>query len=85
MAYNWAYGISKLGLVCATKMFAEKFQSGTPDRCTTGYVATYMTSYKGPKTVEEGADTPVYLSLLPPGSSGFNGNFYGDRAREDFW
>ncbi len=29
---NWAYGVSKLGLVCATKMFAENFQSGTPDQ-----------------------------------------------------
>ena len=84
MAYNWAYGISKLGLVCATKMFAEKFQSGTPDRCTTGYVATYMTSYKGPKTVEEGADTPVYLALLSSGSTEFNGKMYFDRALVEF-
>ena len=32
----------------------------------TGYVDTDMTSHKGTKTVEDGADTLSWLALLPP-------------------
>ncbi|VDM29210.1 unnamed protein product [Toxocara canis] len=32
--------------------------------CCPGYVDTDMTSHKGPLTIEEGADTPIYLATL---------------------
>lgn len=31
-----------------------------------GYVDTDMTSHRGVKAVEDGADTPVWVALLPP-------------------
>lgn len=42
------------------------------------YVATDMSSWKGHKTTAEGADTPVWLALLPPGDFK-TGGFYWDR------
>ncbi|KAJ8298460.1 hypothetical protein KUTeg_024991, partial [Tegillarca granosa] len=34
--------------------------------CCPGYVDTDMTSHKGHKTIDQGADTPLYLAMLPP-------------------
>ncbi len=43
------------------------------------------------KTIEEGADTPVYLSLLPPNAEGPKGKFLAERKgrnqgiHSNFW
>lgn len=44
-----------------------------------GYVATDMTSYKGPKTPDEGADTLIWLALQPQGTIMGSGEFFADR------
>ncbi|CAG2237829.1 CBR1 [Mytilus edulis] len=52
--------------------------------CCPGYVATDMTLNKGPKTKMQGADTPVYLALLPPGTSSPKGDFVSERTIENW-
>ncbi len=39
-------------------------------QCCPGYVATDMTSHKGTLTVEQGADTPIYLAIDPSAPKG---------------
>ncbi|XP_033639673.1 carbonyl reductase [NADPH] 1-like [Asterias rubens] len=88
---DWGYAMTKLGVIGAVKALAQKNQSENPKddilimACCPGYVDTDMTSNKGKKTPDEGADTPVYLAMLPPGSAGFNGNMYADRALVNVW
>jgi carbonyl reductase 1 len=50
--------------------------------CCPGYVTTNFNNYTGPKTVEEGADTPVWLALHSP-EGGF-GKFWAEREVIDF-
>ena len=50
--------------------------------CASRYVATDMSSFKGHKTPEQGADTPVWLALHAPSSG--SGKFYSDRKEEPF-
>ena len=44
-----------------------------------------MTSHKGTKTIDEGAETPVYCALLPPGSDKYNGKMFSDKKLFEFW
>ena len=46
------------------------------------YVATDMSSWRGHKTVEQGAQTPVWLSLQAPLEG--TGKFYSDCKEESF-
>jgi hypothetical protein len=46
------------------------------------YVATDMSSWKGHKTTEEGAQTPVWLALATPPPA--SGKFYSDLKEEPF-
>ncbi len=50
--------------------------------CVHRYVATDMSSHKGHKTPEQGADTPVWLALDAPASD--SGKFYSDRKEQPF-
>ncbi len=50
--------------------------------CCPGYVATDINNNTGTKTVEEGADTPVWLALHSP-EEGI-GKFWADRKVVDF-
>ena len=43
-----------------------------------------MSSQRGSKTPEEGADTAVWLSLVPPAVAARSGLFYGEREVIDF-
>lgn len=47
--------------------------------CCPGWVRTDMAGPKAPKSPEEGAVTPVYLSLLPPGATEPHGKFVSDK------
>uniref|UniRef100_A0A1I8G5G5 carbonyl reductase (NADPH) n=2 Tax=Macrostomum lignano TaxID=282301 RepID=A0A1I8G5G5_9PLAT len=64
-----AYGVSKVGVRLMTYAQARDIKGDdiVINCCCPGYVDTDMTSHKGPKTIYEGADTPVYLATLPPG------------------
>ena len=46
------------------------------------YVATDMSSWRGHKTTEQGADTPVWLALHAPQEG--SGRFYSDRKEEPY-
>ncbi|CDI97379.1 carbonyl reductase 1 [Echinococcus multilocularis] len=84
---NSPYGMSKVGLWKATAILAEEFKSDPRhiliNSCSPGYVNTDMTNHKGPKTILEGADTPVYLATLPKGATEPHGQFVRERQVVD--
>jgi len=47
-----------------------------------------MSSWRGPKSAADGADTPVWLGTLPPpgveGGALVTGGFWRDRERQPF-
>lgn len=51
-------------------------------QCHPGYVNTDMTSHLGPLTIEEGADTPIYLATLE--DNGPTGKFFYKRKEIDW-
>jgi len=80
-----SYGMSKVG-VTALSLIQHKNLEADKSRedivvnaCCPGYVSTDMTSHKGHKKVEEGADTPLYLALLPPNVESPRGCFVSER------
>ena len=79
---NTAYGTSKVGMTALAKVYArEAARLGKDDvlvnACCPGWCQTDMSSHSGPNTAAQGADTPVHLALLPPGSP--SGEFWSDR------
>lgn len=83
------YSISKLGVILLSMILGKQADSGIlVNSCDPGYVDTDMTRkfehpLPAPKvTPQEGADTPVYLALLPNGSTSPLGRFIV--GREDF-
>ena len=76
------YRMSKLGRTALAKVHARELSScGKEDilcnACCPGLCRTDMSSGKGNRSAEEGAETPVRLVLLPPG--GPTGEFWVDR------
>ncbi|XP_071812830.1 carbonyl reductase [NADPH] 1-like [Apostichopus japonicus] len=78
-------GFSKLGLCALTRVQNSDMQKdlnrpgiNVYSVCP-GYVATDMSSYKGPKTPDEGADTLIWLALQPQGTTMGSGEFFADR------
>jgi len=63
------YGMSKLFIMPLTKFQAQELEKDPRNiainSCCPGYVATDLNSNSGHKTIEEGAETPIYLALLP--------------------
>ncbi|XP_063964401.1 carbonyl reductase [NADPH] 1-like isoform X1 [Lytechinus pictus] len=94
---DWAYGTSKLGIVALTRVNSEsvsKVSSKTDvliNCCSPGYVLTDITSHHSGErakmilTPEEGADTPVYLALLPAGTTNIQGKYLSKRAVKNFF
>lgn len=83
-----AYGVSKAGMIGATRALAKELpgEAGNEEKevvsCHPGYVDTDMTKGRGTKTPDEGAETPVLLALgLARGASG---GYWVD-AREVEW
>lgn len=64
------YGMSKVATTALTSVQQGQFDSDprqdiVVNACCPGFVATDMTSYKGPLKPIQGAETPVYLAFLP--------------------
>jgi NAD(P)-dependent dehydrogenase (short-subunit alcohol dehydrogenase family) len=81
------YAVSKIGVTALTQLLArEEKRNVIICCCCPGYVNTDMTSHKGTKTVEEGADTPAYLASLPPDApkERYHGKFFQER-KEISW
>ncbi|OQV15626.1 Carbonyl reductase [NADPH] 1 [Hypsibius exemplaris] len=67
---NTAYGMSKIGVTALSALQQRDFDKlGTDivvNSCCPGWVNTDMSRTTTGKSIDEGADTPVYLALLPP-------------------
>ncbi|XP_060211281.1 (+)-neomenthol dehydrogenase-like [Lycium barbarum] len=69
---NWpliisAYTLSKAATDAYTRKLAKKYPSFLVNRVCPGFVKTDMTCNQGTLSVEEGAESPVWLALLPKG------------------
>lgn len=75
-----AYSASKMGLNALVRVLAREL-AGDPrgilvNSADPGWVRTRMGGSSAPRSVDEGARTPVWLALLPPG--GPSGKFFRD-------
>lgn len=76
-----AYRISKAALNALTRIAASEAGAGNVkvNACSPGWTRTAMGGAEAPRSVEEGADTIVWLALLP--ADGPTGGFFEDRRR----
>jgi NAD(P)-dependent dehydrogenase (short-subunit alcohol dehydrogenase family) len=73
-----AYGVAKAALNALTRALPRDLPPGVKvNACCPGWVATRMGGAGATKTPEEGADTPIWLALLP--EDGPTGGFFRDR------
>lgn len=73
-----AYGIAKAALNALTMALPRDLPPGVKiNTCCPGWVATRMGGASAPLTPEEGADTPVWLAVLP--EDGPTGGFFRRR------
>ncbi|XP_004634410.1 carbonyl reductase [NADPH] 1-like [Octodon degus] len=79
------YGVSKIGVTALSRIHAWKLSEERRgdkillNACCPGWVRTDMAGPTAPKSTEEGAETPVYLALLPPDSEGPHGQFISEK------
>ena len=74
-----AYGVSKVGVNALTRVLARELSKDEEkdilvNTCCPGWVRTDMGGPNARLSPDQGAETPVYLALLPPGSP--NGKFW---------
>ncbi|EGW00847.1 Carbonyl reductase [NADPH] 1 [Cricetulus griseus] len=87
---NSAYGVSKIGVTVLSRIHARKLSQQRRDdkillnACCPGWVRTDMAGPKATKSPEEGAETPVYLALLPPDAEGPHGQFVQEKKVEQW-
>lgn len=73
-----AYSVAKASLNALTRVLVRDLPLGVKiNACDPGWVATRMGGPTAPVTVEEGADTPLWLALLP--DDGPTGGFFRKR------
>ena len=79
--YAPAYSLSKAALNALTRILAETYhrKGVLVNSVDPGWVRTDMGGSNAPRSVEEGADTIVWLATLP--DSGPSGGFFHDRRR----
>ena len=76
---NAAYRTSKTCLNALTRILADetKGENILVNAASPGRVRTAMTNFEGEKSIEEGADTVIFLATLPDGAP--TGSFFRDR------
>lgn len=77
---NSMYGISKLGEIAYTYALARDL---APENIAVaavcpGYCSTSMSSYRGQRSPEKGAETPAWLARRPGKPSDFTGGLWHD-------
>ncbi|XP_014244821.1 carbonyl reductase [NADPH] 3-like [Cimex lectularius] len=77
---NSTYVVSKVGVSTLTRIQHRLFLEDPREDIVInhvhpGYVDTDMTSHQGPLTIEQGADAPTYLALLPKGTTSPKGDY----------
>lgn len=83
------YSLSKLALNVYTRLTARRLADRPDHRVVyincfcPGWVKTQMTNWEGNNSAEEGADTGVWMALLPVESIS-SGKFYAERREIDF-
>ena len=79
-----AYAVSKAALNMVTLLLAKELEGDgiLVNACCPGWVRTRMGGDDAERSVEEGADTPVWLATLPDG--GPTGGLFGDRRPIDW-
>ncbi|XP_076405347.1 carbonyl reductase [NADPH] 1-like isoform X2 [Peromyscus maniculatus bairdii] len=83
-----AYAVTKIGVTVLSRIHARKLSEQRRgdkillNACCPGGVRTDMGGPKATKSPEEGAETPVYLALLPPDAEGPHGQFVQEKRVE---
>lgn len=83
---NTAYGVSKIGVTVLSRIQARLLDEKRKgdhillNACCPGWVRTDMAGPKATKSPEEGAETPVYLALLPSNADAPHGQFVSDKT-----
>uniref|UniRef100_F7GG40 Carbonyl reductase (NADPH) n=1 Tax=Monodelphis domestica TaxID=13616 RepID=F7GG40_MONDO len=84
---NSAYGVTKIGVTVLSIHARQLNEQRKGDKillnaCCPGWVRTDMAGPKATKSPEEGAETPVYLALLPPDATEPHGQFVMEKRVE---
>lgn len=83
---NTAYGVSKIGVTVLSRIQARMLNEKRKgdhillNACCPGWVRTDMAGPKATKSPDEGAETPVYLALLPSDADGPHGQFLSNKT-----
>ncbi|MEZ5751313.1 MAG: SDR family NAD(P)-dependent oxidoreductase [Paracoccaceae bacterium] len=78
-----AYGVAKAALNALTRVLPRDLPPGVKiNACDPGWVATRMGGADAPRSPEQGADTAIWLALLP--DDGPTGGFFRDRKPIDW-
>mgnify|MGYP002803580485 FL=1 len=83
------YAVSKLGLNILTAIQArdhpyDKDTDVLINSCCPGWCRTDMAGSKATKSAAQGAETPVFLALIPPGQEQPHGKYYTE-LKESSW
>ncbi|KAB5548959.1 hypothetical protein PHYPO_G00061670 [Pangasianodon hypophthalmus] len=87
---NTAYGTTKIGVTVLSRIQARVLNETRPrdgillNACCPGWVRTDMAGPNASKSPEEGAETPVYLALLPAEAKEPHGQLVWDKEVQEW-